>query len=340
MCGWREVPRRRKSRVRAGVRVGSGNATPYLLALAAAVGGGLAYKSLAGRKTPKDEVVAEKKAPEVKKEPEVEEAKPMLNKPDEEVVTERGSSRPPRQPEEVKTPVKEKPLDSQRESELSPEPVDSPDLKVMEDIFMDSIQKIIGSNQIKDVEDFRELKNTGKISWRKTHFVFVVDCSGSMRGTRWESVKFGLKTCLNRMKMMEEIRISGFTFDDEVHDFCREVTPEEAIKLSKNMFFSAKGTDYIAALEHTMEIISNAEHKDYLACVMFLSDGLGGLPEDTIEHLKEMKRKGTKMLFYTIACDTEDDDDMATMSTNLGGEHYKVTNSEASKIVYTKILEV
>eukprot|EP00826_Nyctotherus_ovalis_P015003 TRINITY_DN1422_c0_g1_i1.p1 TRINITY_DN1422_c0_g1~~TRINITY_DN1422_c0_g1_i1.p1 ORF type:complete len:220 (-),score=74.54 TRINITY_DN1422_c0_g1_i1:91-750(-) len=218
--------------------------------------------------------------------------------------------------------------------------VNTPDLKAMEGIFMDSIQKIVESNQIKEASDFREQQKGGRFSWKKSHFVFVIDCSGSMKGTRWESVKFGLRTCLNRLKAMSEIKISGFTFDREIHDFCREVTPAEAIKLAENMVFSAKGTNYIAALEHAMTIIDEAEHKDYLACVMFLSDGLGGLPEDTIEQLNGMKKEGNKILFYTIACATDEDDDMILMSTKLGGEHYKVTNSEASKIVFTKILEV
>jgi uncharacterized protein YegL len=306
---------------------------PYLIALAAGVGGGIvAYKALASKK----DTVKEKEVSEVKAEEE-----PLVSKPENEVITEHAPSKPPRREEpieELKTPVKEK----QEEVllEQSPALIDSPDFKAMENIFIDSIQKIIESDQINDAQDFRELRKSGRFNWKRTHFVFVIDCSGSMRGTRWDSVKFGLKVCLNRLKAMDEIRVSGFTFDDEVHDFCREALPKDAIKLSQGMVFSAKGTDYIVALEHAMEIIKNAEHKDYLACIMFLSDGLGGLPEDAIEKLKEMRKEGTKILFYTIACATEDDDDMRIMSTNLGGEHYKVTNSEASKIVFTKILEV
>lgn len=336
---------------------------PYLLALAAGAGGAfVAYKALA----PKKEEVKETPVPEVKP---TEDEKFPLKPPEEEVITERGASRPPRREEpieepvqemkpeepiietevkkeepqeeevkELKTPKKEEPLVN--ESNPSPALANTPDLRQMENIFIDQIQKIITSDQIQEAEEFREPANSGRFSWKKTHFIFVIDCSGSMRGTRWDSVRFGLKTCLNRLKTMEEIRISGFTFDDEVRDFCREVTPEEAIKLSQDMAFSAKGTNYIEALEHAMKIINEAEHKDYLACIMFLSDGLGGLPKDTIDELKEMKKQGVKILFYTIACATDDDDDMIIMSTNLGGEHYKVTNSEASKIVFTKILEV
>lgn len=338
---------------------GSSNMS-YLLALAAAVGGGLVvYKAL----VPKNEEVKETPAPEVKP---TEDEKFPLKPPESEVITERGASKPPRREEateeliqevkpeepiieaevkkeeeevkELKTPKKEEPLVN--ENNPSPALANTPDLRQMESIFINQIQKIITSDQIQEAEDFREQANSGRFSWKKTHFIFVIDCSGSMRGTRWDSVKFGLKTCLNRLKTMEEIMISGFTFDDNVRDFCREVTPEEAIKLSQDMTFSAKGTNYMEGLEHAMRIINEAKHKDYLACIMFLSDGLGGLPKDTIEEIKEMKKQGMKILFYTIACATEDDDDMIIMSTNLGGEHYKVTNSEASKIVFTKILEV
>jgi len=63
---------------------------------------------------------------------------------------------------------------------------------------MDSIQKIIRSNQIEDTQDFRELRKRRRFSWRETDFVFVIDYSELMRVTRWDSVKFGLKVCLNR----------------------------------------------------------------------------------------------------------------------------------------------
>lgn len=307
-----------------------GSAISFLIILAAGVGGGyLIYKVMTPGATPKTE--EKKETPE--------EDKGLLSKPEDEIVTEHATLKPPKRgEEELKTPVKGQALPSPREGTGSF--VDTPDLKAMENIFIDSIQKIIVSDQINEAQDFRELKKSGKFSWKKTHFVFVIDCSGSMKGIRWESVTFGLKVCLNRLRTMDEIRVSGFTFDKSVHDFCREVTPREALKLSQDILFSAKGTDYIAALEHAMTIINEAEHKDYLTCIMFLSDGLGGLPEDTIEKLNAMKKEGHKILFYTIGCATDEDDDMIIMSTKLKGEHYKVTNSEASKIVFTKILEV
>ena len=309
-----------------------GSPMSFLMILVAGVGGGyLIYKLMSPDAAPKEE---EKKET-------LEEDKNLLSKPEDDIIIEHASSKPPKRgEEELKTPVKGDSLLTQEEEGSLVSLMSTPDFNAMENRFVDYIQKVIPSDQINEAQDFRELKKSGKFSWKRTHFVFVIDCSGSMKGVRWDSVKFGLKACLNRLETMDEIRVSGFTFDTEVHDFCKEVTPKEALKLSKNMLFLARRTDYIAALEHAMTIINEAEHKDYLTCIMFLSDGLGGLPEDTIEKLNEMKKEGHKILFYTIACATDEDDDMVLMSTKLKGEHYKVTNPEASKIVFTKILEV
>ena len=212
--------------------------------------------------------------------------------------------------------------------------------KEMELAFSTSIQKKVESTQAEDVKDFVKLKESGKRVWNNTHFIFVIDCSGSMKGTRWDSVLVGLSTCLNRIKRMKHVTVSAFTFDSKVNPFCRERSPQQAIINSSQIPFTGKGTDYKRALKYAIALITKAKHSEYLSCIMFLSDGLGGYPAEHIKELNSMREKGKKILFYTIACDTDEEKEMMQMAEEINGEHYKVTNPEAAKIVFTTILNV
>lgn len=206
--------------------------------------------------------------------------------------------------------------------------------------LLDSIKKIIISKQTENVNEFRQVKETGKIAWTKTHFIFMLDCSGSMAGARWDSVVVGLFTCLKRIKRMVDVCVSAFTFDTKPNPFCRERTPQQAIVNAERMPFTGKGTNYMRAVEYAISLINKSKKDNYLLCLLFLSDGLGGYPADQVEKLKTMRKKGKKILFYTIACVTDEEKDMMKMATELQGEHYKVTNEEASKLVFSTILNV
>ena len=81
-------------------------------------------------------------------------------------------------------------------------------MAILEKVFLDSIKKIVNSTQIEDVPDYITKKDTGKTLWKNTHFIFMLDCSGSMKGTRWESVKIGYGTFLKKVKDMENILVS------------------------------------------------------------------------------------------------------------------------------------
>lgn len=206
--------------------------------------------------------------------------------------------------------------------------------------LLNSIKKIIVSKQTEDVSEFRQVKETGKIAWTKTHFIFMLDCSGSMAGARWDSVVVGLFTCLKRIRRMVDVCVSAFTFDTKPNPFCRERTPQQAIVNAERMPFTGKGTNYMRALEYAISLVNKTRKENHLLCLLFLSDGLGGYPVDQVEKLKAMRKKGKKILFYTIACVTDEEKDMMRMATELQGEHYKVTNEEASRLVFSTILNV
>lgn len=204
----------------------------------------------------------------------------------------------------------------------------------------DLVRKVISSDQVQNIPQHRAESANGKIVWLKTHFIFMIDCSGSMKGSRWDSVKFGFNACLERLVPMKEVIVTGLTFDNKANLFCRECPPDQAIRQGRDMPFTGTGTNYKRCLEYAMGVITKTSHVDYLICMILLSDGLGGYPDRVIEELKDLKEQGKKFLFYSVACETEDDGDLMRMATELKGEHFKVESAEGIKKAFTNILGV
>ena len=210
----------------------------------------------------------------------------------------------------------------------------------VEDAAQAFIKKVIASNQEEELKEHKIIDKDGKATWKKTHFIFMIDCSGSMKGSRWEAVKLGFTTCLQKLKHMKEIQVSAFTFDDKPTLFCREKTPKDVIPKIKNLPFTGNGTNYKRAMDFTISLIAKAQKYSYLSCVLFLSDGLGGYPQDSVNELLVLKGKGRKIAFCTIACETDEDNDMMLLANGLRGEHYKLINLEASKVIFSTILQI
>lgn len=202
------------------------------------------------------------------------------------------------------------------------------------------ILRVVGSNQIDNVPEYRSKSSSGKAVWVRTHFIFMIDCSVSMKGSRWDSVRAGFNDCLEKLRPMKEVIITGLTFDNKPNVFCREKTPDQAIRDTHNMLFTGAGTNYKRSLEYTYEAITKAARSDYLFCIILLSDGLGGYPDRVIEDFKDLREQGKKFLFYSIACETDDDEDMIRIATELKGEHFKVSGVEGMKSAFTRILGV
>lgn len=201
--------------------------------------------------------------------------------------------------------------------------------------------KLVFQSKLADkILGFMKKGSKGRVTWNKTHFIFVLDCSGSMKGARWNSVKAGYKNCLAQLKKMPEVIVSAFTFDDKPNPFVREKTPAMAATTAERLPFSGKGTNYKRALEFVINIIQKTQHPDYLSCILFLSDGMGGYPEEALQQMIDMRESGKKMALYTIACVTKEDEDMIKMAKMLDGEHYAFENAEAATKVFSAILRV
>eukprot|EP01022_Parablepharisma_sp_SALTPOND_P023551 TRINITY_DN5013_c0_g1_i1.p1 TRINITY_DN5013_c0_g1~~TRINITY_DN5013_c0_g1_i1.p1 ORF type:complete len:334 (-),score=24.31 TRINITY_DN5013_c0_g1_i1:75-971(-) len=207
-------------------------------------------------------------------------------------------------------------------------------------ISITGVKEVVTSKQIEAVSEFRKIQPSGKVSWTKTHFIFVIDCSGSMKGARWESVKSGYKDCLTKLQNMKEVLVSAFTFDDKPNPFIREMAPKQVLATVKSLPFTMKGTNYKRALAYAIYLIKKVGKKDYLSCVVFLSDGQGGYPTESVSELNKLRKGGKKTLFYTIACETNEEAEMIKMAQELNGEHYKLTSTTAAKVIFSEILGI
>ena len=98
---------------------------------------------------------------------------------------------------------------------------------IFEKVLLDNIKRVVPSAQIDNCKDNINMKN-GKANWTKTHFIFGIDCSGSMNGDRWESVMIGYKLFLEKVKTMRNIVVSTFTFDDNPNPFSEESEVQNA----------------------------------------------------------------------------------------------------------------
>eukprot|EP00831_Metopus_contortus_P005621 TRINITY_DN12121_c0_g1_i4.p2 TRINITY_DN12121_c0_g1~~TRINITY_DN12121_c0_g1_i4.p2 ORF type:complete len:107 (-),score=13.12 TRINITY_DN12121_c0_g1_i4:147-467(-) len=104
-----------------------------------------------------------------------------------------------------------------------------------------------------------------------------------------------------------------------------------------------KGTNYERAMEYVHFLSTRGlphQYLDYLTCVIFLSDGLGGYPAESLRKLSDIRGEGRKILFYTIACATEDSSDMEEMVKYMEGEHYNVSDAIGAKRVFHSILKL
>lgn len=158
---------------------------------------------------------------------------------------------------------------------------------------------------------------------------------------RWESVKKSYRKCLTDLMKMKDIVVTTFTYDSDVYPHVEQMVPGKAIKeIEKLPFNAGESTLYTKAMEKIVESIEKFKKGDEEYCnfLIFLSDGIGEDPEEPVAKLMQMKEEGRKIVFYTIACDTTEEETMKSMSDRIGGEHRRITKPEDSIYVFTQIL--
>ncbi len=162
-----------------------------------------------------------------------------------------------------------------------------------------------------------------------------------MRGKRWKAVTEGYTRCLAVLEKMEEIIISTLTFDQKPNLHGAEKTAAAALANAKKLPFTAGDTNFDAALQMALDLISKSQspqYANYLNVILLLSDGVGGYPTEQVQKILTMRENGKKVLFFTIACETEEDQDMIKMAQQLKGEHFKAADALAIKQLFAKII--
>jgi hypothetical protein len=204
------------------------------------------------------------------------------------------------------------------------------------------VRLVVTSNQNEELADYKVVGENGKAVWKNTHFIFILDCSTTMAGARWDSAVDGYIECVKRLNEMENIIISGFSFDTIRNPFCREKVPAKA-PLTKSLIpYTGKARKYERALKYIAQIIERCLNKDYLSCVILISNGSGDYTDtDSKELLKQIEAE-RKVASYIIgaACDRGEDRDMVKLARDVNGEYYRVAEPAVIGNVLLSALEL
>ena len=163
-----------------------------------------------------------------------------------------------------------------------------------------------------------------------------------MRGRRWNLLGKAYNTFLGLLKDMPHVIVSTLTFDDNTTLFYKELTPTAALEKKEKLPFTGLGTSYSAALKMVIELLEkcSGEYAGYLGNILFFSDGRGDSPDAELAQLSKMKAAGKTIVINTIACETEEDDDLIKLTTTLQGNHYSTTSASALSEIFQKIINL
>ena len=136
--------------------------------------------------------------------------------------------------------------------------------------------------------------------------------------------------------------VSVMTFDDNPTLCYKEETPAEAIAKKQKLPFTGRETNYASALAKVVDLLTNCspQYQDYLGDILFFSDGRADCPLKEIAQLAEMQAQGRTILINTIACETEEDQDLIRIATGLKGNHYSTNSAAALPQIFQKILSL
>eukprot|EP00831_Metopus_contortus_P010394 TRINITY_DN1404_c0_g1_i1.p1 TRINITY_DN1404_c0_g1~~TRINITY_DN1404_c0_g1_i1.p1 ORF type:complete len:270 (+),score=47.65 TRINITY_DN1404_c0_g1_i1:130-939(+) len=232
--------------------------------------------------------------------------------------------------------------------------IENDELKIWKDTEVNKqgsngiLPKIIRTHTSKQFSNVRENWTLGVssklIKWNNTHFIFVLDASMAAEGRRWKGTMEGYELFLQYLEDSANVVVSTFCYDDSVSPHIKELPPREAKEMIPQIPFS-KGTtrNFDCALDKVINLVNkecSVEYKGYLPVVCFIAAAKGRYPYEQMRILSEMRKEGTKFLFYSFAVENEEDDDLRRISQELEGEHFQVTDSDAMMAVFVKAMAI
>ena len=161
-----------------------------------------------------------------------------------------------------------------------------------------------------------------------------------MRGTRWRQLTRTYTAFLEHIQDMNTVIVSTITFDDIAHLFYKELPPREAKMKGDKLPCTWKGTKYSAALKEVIKLLTECspQYSAYLCNIIFLSDGQSESPTAEMTELVKLKDAGKALTINTIACETEEDDDLIRMTCMLEGQHFGASSASVLTAIFDQIL--
>jgi len=176
-----------------------------------------------------------------------------------------------------------------------------------------------------------------------THFVFVLDSSGSMSGHKWNMLLEALKVFLEKVGQEPSNLATLISFSSTEQQQVTIASPDISSFIKRNGFseisFFNGGTDFCAALRKAIETIDQISGLD--VNIVMISDGYASYPSEEISGIKMRQSKYSQLLFYTIGIECTGDAKvcMQKMSNTIGGKYDDASPEELCGKIF-EILDI
>lgn len=223
-----------------------------------------------------------------------------------------------------------------QEQAVSPSGGDSPNKSEVK--FL----KTVSSQQKEEVKENRIVEaETQKATWVNTHFIFAVECTGTMTGTKWLSISSGFKKTMEILQKMEKVSVTVFSFHEKINMCAKELDSTDDLKKVKLDFKKGPKAVFEVALDAVIESLVSQESgklKGCAAVIFLIGQGKGGPSNKQVERLSALKKEGKKILFYSFSIENEADSEIEDIAKALNGEHYRVLKNTAIKTLLPDVI--
>lgn len=150
---------------------------------------------------------------------------------------------------------------------------------------------------------------------------FIVDLSGSMRGTKLSTTKTAISSFINVLEENDYAGLISFTNDAIVHS---EMTNDKESLYEKINNMSAYGlTSIYTGLDKGVQMLSNSNRSGYNMIIVF-TDGYDEPSTTYDRYYKEIVDRAVEndICIYTIGIETVDENLLTKIAENTGGHYY------------------
>lgn len=160
--------------------------------------------------------------------------------------------------------------------------------------------------------------------------LFLLDCSGSMEGTRLASLRLGVGACLQTLSPQDRFQL---VFFDSNHEFYRDrwtsATPEEVAAAVQRVraLVVGSGTEMQPALSASLDFMAGSDGTARERCVFLLTDGDVGNADSL---LSLVEKKIGRARLYTFGIGSAPNADLIQRMAELGqGQARFITDDNA-----------